>query len=499
MSRTIKSMAGRALVLVAMMALALPAWGSTWTFVHITDLHVGDPDSWCPANSDAGHRDDKAIMLGQLFLHISNLSPRPKFVVATGDLVQFGGSDQAWQYLKAALYGDKNNGWYIDPDKKIPIFFTPGNHDWRDCWGAPVNITGYEDYLGYKVDSVPPPLTPLGDGYHDWTYEYDGILLVGLESGHDGTDIHTPPQSTGLELAQHNALNSLPKDTHKILLMHHPAINTDEPNHYEGIIYNYLGGYVFSGPKLIEDAPSDKIGVVLTGHTHQSKIVSLYGKPLGDSYTFDPACDFSPVSVQTGAAKDGVYRVITVSGDTVTIGSSQTYQRPVPPPSGWAYLWMEGSNLVETKHDNYTYYFNNYGSFFYSNRRYGLTPSRDAVLVPQEFVVPYYGFDDRCYQGYGGTANQRCAGQFVPRKAWDEGFGGGSPGLPEFYPPTLLHTYAFGGAKADFPIPSPNPSAQAECQNNLSWLRYNSAYWWYVQYTCVDGLLTVDTVERPPL
>ena len=77
-----------------------------FTFIHASDIHVG-----------AG---DNHVTDAKLFTEISNLKPRPVFVVATGDICEYGTDEQYEQYRQTltSLVG-------------VKFYPTPGNHDVR--------------------------------------------------------------------------------------------------------------------------------------------------------------------------------------------------------------------------------------------------------------------------------------------------------------------------------------------------------------------------------
>ncbi len=332
MARIVKSMAGRALVFVALMALALPARAGTWTFVHITDLHVGREADCIDISGDY---DSHGRMLGHLLGHIAR-DVKPDFVIATGDLTQYGYfDDDAWMDLTSRLHGDKNNGWFIGDN--IPIFFTPGNHDYRNCTQAlgPVSLADYDRYIGS------PGVVSLDDAHDDWYMRRHGILFFGLDSGWDET-WDNPPQGTGMDLIQVNSVESIRDGSPTVIFMHHPALNLDGPN--EGY-FNDVGTFSSHRTTFMDDCDDGQEVPVLTGHLHQSKILwrtsDAKAKAIGDSTTLSclvpGVCwmgSHPTVYVMTGAAMYGVYRVITVDDngtpltaddDTIMIGAPQTY------------------------------------------------------------------------------------------------------------------------------------------------------------------------------
>src|SRR2546427_12897697 len=75
-----------------------------FTFIHASDTHCG---------ADERERVDAA-----LFKEMAELSPRPKFVIVTGDIVDYGTDAEYARFGRAA----ENLG-------DIALYLAPGNHD----------------------------------------------------------------------------------------------------------------------------------------------------------------------------------------------------------------------------------------------------------------------------------------------------------------------------------------------------------------------------------
>src|SRR2546423_4482010 len=94
-----------------------------FTFIHASDTHAGSPEN---ARVDAA-----------LFAEMNEIKPQPKFVVVTGDIVDYGRNDEYERFGNAA----KNLG-------DIPLYLAPGNHDVR--WN-PLGKEGYTLGAGAKL------------------------------------------------------------------------------------------------------------------------------------------------------------------------------------------------------------------------------------------------------------------------------------------------------------------------------------------------------------
>ena len=126
-----------ALVLsVCIWALPLRA---DFTFIHASDTHAGSPEN---AKIDA-----------LLFEEMAQLKDKPKFVVVTGDIVDYGTDAEYARFGEAAKkLGD------------IPLYLAPGNHDVR--WN-PLGKEGYTRGANAKL-------------YQSW--DYQNVHFVTLDS-----------------------------------------------------------------------------------------------------------------------------------------------------------------------------------------------------------------------------------------------------------------------------------------------------------------------------
>ena len=84
------------------------------TFIHLTDLHVGDPVV------DTHLFSDTSATLASILDLIATISPRPSFIVASGDLTNRGDAD-SYRHLKALMAATD-----------LPVIYALGNHDTRE-------------------------------------------------------------------------------------------------------------------------------------------------------------------------------------------------------------------------------------------------------------------------------------------------------------------------------------------------------------------------------
>ncbi|WP_354038048.1 metallophosphoesterase [Devosia sp. UYZn731] len=211
-----------------------------FTFVHLTDLHVGNP-----LVEDAHLFSDTTTTLSAILAAVKSLSPQPKFIVASGDLTNQGDIG-SYEQLKRLL---------AESGVTVPLLYALGNHDRRDGF--------YQSMLG-RTDNLDAP--------YDHAEVIDGLHVIVLDS--------SVPDKVGgaFEAGQLDWLkNELDQhaDLPKLLVMHHaPAIDTDNPDmEWEALS--------FADTEALRQAVAGKnvIGI-LSGHIHYDRVSNWYGIPV---------------------------------------------------------------------------------------------------------------------------------------------------------------------------------------------------------------------------
>ncbi|HHH80012.1 MAG TPA: hypothetical protein ENL13_03825, partial [Thermoplasmatales archaeon] len=242
--------------------------------------------------------------LQTVLTHITYFTRKPAFVVVTGDLVEWGsglGGALNYRAFKECFY-EKDDQLYADPDYTIPVYTTPGNHDY--FWSRTLlNYHRFVDHNHIKEN----------DRY---TVTFGDTTLFFLDSGHNEINYEAKPMDwiyvlgSGLSVRDlewlDESLNSC-TSRHKIVLMHHPAVNWGK---YDVISHNRQS--------FISICEGYNVDLVLAGHTHAARVFESNG-------TFYPNdvlplnCSLYPtLYVQTDAIKEGYYyRNITISGNDV--------------------------------------------------------------------------------------------------------------------------------------------------------------------------------------
>ncbi len=209
------------------------------TFVHLTDLHVGNP-----AVPDDHLFSDTTLTLRRILADIKTLVPQPKFIVASGDLTNRG-DEGSYENLKALI---------AEAGLGMPVLFALGNHDRRDGF--------YPVMLG-RTNNVEAP--------YDHAEVIAGIHIIVIDSSLPNKvgGGFEPGQLDWLKAELENHA-----DLPKLLVMHHaPALDTHNPDmEWESLSYG--------DTETLRHAVTDKnvIGI-LSGHIHYDRVANWYGIP----------------------------------------------------------------------------------------------------------------------------------------------------------------------------------------------------------------------------
>jgi len=184
---------------------------------------------------------------------------KPDFVVITGDLVNNSKDPLQIKEFKRIT---------SNIDTKIPVYFTPGNHD-----------------IGNAPDSTSIAAYVNNYGYDRFSFKHKRSLFLGINSSIIKNDF---PQ---LEQKQYDwlvkTLSKGKKASHIILFCHYPFFinSSDEPEGYSNI-------GVENRKKYLVLFATNKLDAIFSGHLHNNAIskfgkiemvtTSAVGKPLGN-------------------------------------------------------------------------------------------------------------------------------------------------------------------------------------------------------------------------
>lgn len=239
-------------------------------FIHLTDLHIGDPALGIPAPGEAEIGDarpmtDTSGRLSMALDTISAMDADPSFIVVTGDLSNHGDL-VSYETLKGLM-----------APVTLPVVYTLGNHD------DPAHAA--EGLLGRAGDAGP----------WDSDQVIDGVHIIALDTSVPGRVGGALTEAQFSFLAE--ALGRSP-DLPKLLIFHHPpSMGNDTPEHDLG---------TEDSQKLGEMIRDSGVCAILCGHIHQSQVTVWHGIPVVVTTGLHAAIDpLSPVGTQrfnSGAA-----------------------------------------------------------------------------------------------------------------------------------------------------------------------------------------------------
>lgn len=209
------------------------------TFVHLTDLHVGDPS----VPDDHLHSDTNAT-LAAILADVKKLVPQPKFIIASGDLTNRGDVND-YEVLKSI---------FAEAELTMPVLFALGNHDKREGF--------YPAMLGNDSHAMAP---------YDHAQVVDGIHIITLDSSVPAKigGSFEPGQLDWLkrELENHTELP-------KLLVMHHaPALDDNPAMEWESLS-------IADTEALRQAVDGKNVIGILSGHIHYDRVSNWYGIPV---------------------------------------------------------------------------------------------------------------------------------------------------------------------------------------------------------------------------
>jgi 3',5'-cyclic AMP phosphodiesterase CpdA len=266
-------------------------------FVHLTDTHI--------RHKIFDRNEDTSSRLKTVVETVVSFENKPAFIVITGDLTEWAagitGALNSMTFTKC--FFEKDEQFYADEEFTIPVYTTPGNHDYvlhrnlrnyhrfidkKHVTDEDRYIVTHEDVSLFFMDSGPNYYSDLsilfewhGEGLYDCDIEWLEEELSNCES------------------------------TRKIILMHHPAVGEEDDL------------FIHNREEFVELCETYEVEVVLAGHTHKSRVYDYYL----NEYTEEPPlnCSLYPtLYVQSDDCKQGVhFRNISIQGNDIWIEPSE--------------------------------------------------------------------------------------------------------------------------------------------------------------------------------
>lgn len=208
------------------------------TFIHMTDLHVGNP-----AVVDDHLFSDTSATLTRVLELIATMDQKPKFIIASGDLTNRGDAD-SYRQLKSIMSATD-----------LPVVYAIGNHDTRPGF--------YEGMFGRSSDL---------EAAYDHEHVIDGIHIITL-------DTTTPGQIGGSIEPDQFAWLARALDSHselpKLIVAHHaPALGDTPPwDHWRTIEFG-------QSQQLATLLKGRNVLGILSGHIHHDRFSVWHGIPV---------------------------------------------------------------------------------------------------------------------------------------------------------------------------------------------------------------------------
>ncbi len=256
----------------------------------------------------------------------AQINPKPAFVLATGDISNVGNSNPGMynvltQFLfPSAVVNPSPGAYFIDSAQTVPIYFTPGNHDYYTTLYPPGSLTQLNHVSNYAQYIAPDT---------DYAVTTNISVILFVRSGYDIPYWSQPdpitPAGAGITNAQCSWIrNQLSQNSskRKIIVMHHPAVNIAGTNcdgtayTTETILSPSAGTWLANRTAFLNICDSNQVDVVLAGHQHQNVVADRAGNVINENCT---TCGTR--YVQTGAAFNGCFRVITVDSSFINVSS----------------------------------------------------------------------------------------------------------------------------------------------------------------------------------
>jgi predicted MPP superfamily phosphohydrolase len=249
-------------------------------FVHLTDTHI--------RHKIVDFAESTTEKLTTVLDKIKSFNNPPAFIVITGDLCEWAGSDSIGalncQAFLSCFY-ENNDQLYADSNLTIPVYTTPGNHDYV----ISRNLVNYHTYIDKKHIEEE-------DRY---IITYGNVSLFFMDSGPNyylnpfiifewhGVGLY----DDDIDWLEEELSNCVSE--YKIILMHHPAVGEKQDL------------FIKNREAFVELCEDNNVEIVLAGHTHNAKIFDVN---LNKYETFPLNCsNHSTLYVQTDDCKQGIH------------------------------------------------------------------------------------------------------------------------------------------------------------------------------------------------
>jgi Icc protein len=221
----------------------------------ITDIHLGfepgDPNEFNQQRLDAA------------LAALTEMTPRPDLLLATGDLVENGDDGEAYRRFRGAM-----------DSLPFPVFTALGNHDGRAAFAAAF------------------PEAPMADGFHQYAIEPYPVRILVLDTLEEGR--HGGAFCAARAAWLTARLEEAPERP-TLIVLHHPPIES-------GLSWMTENPDAF-WVKRLEAVVSGRRNIValIAGHLHRSVVTQWAGTTLAVCPSTAPqvALDLAPIDPET--------------------------------------------------------------------------------------------------------------------------------------------------------------------------------------------------------
>ena len=298
----------------------LMAQSSSFSFIHLSDLHVSTVSS-------AVNSCDINGVKARCYLHtFATMAQKPAFILCTGDISNIGNSTAVpgGMYTALTQYLYPNNlvrptpgSMFIDSARTIPIYFAPGNHEYYTTLTSFSLTTSTLPLL----DSIPNYVHYIGPD-SDYAISNSISVVLFMRSGRDVSYlIAIDPKGSGYTTAQIDWMKTVLGQNagkRKIIVMHHPPADTAGYScggaSFSGNGNDSSSSFINNRHAFLDACDSFNVDLVLAGHVHQNSVCDRHGRKIDEN-----CATCGTRYVQTGPAFAGCYRQITVDSAFVHV------------------------------------------------------------------------------------------------------------------------------------------------------------------------------------
>ena len=246
-----------------------------YRFVHLTDLHIGDPRSYLVPPGDENNDANPLSIVGQVLAEISFFDP--EFVLFSGDLV-FGGPYYL-EYLWA---------WEILSSFDLPIFMVPGNHDgyasgggllrdgleyWRQVIGPPYFSFNYGDMNHFVCANTYDGTLSQRDGFYFIVKKWGGTLgQEQIEWLREDLELASQQGRISIVICHHDPRGNI----HRLGGENNPADEDNdgyaEATEFLDMLFNQEWNDKKSGEEMVRIIRQGGVSHIFLGHIHSDFI-----------------------------------------------------------------------------------------------------------------------------------------------------------------------------------------------------------------------------------